>query len=277
MTDLEKNIRALFSFNTKSIEEKEQKLNSNVEEINKRDRTLVEKIGFVGKVDYSNLTPIERSKKENIETITLNDGSVKTIDEMFNKLLKPSQINYIVDPNERNETKILKIGELNVQFDLAKNGLNTIIDGSTKYIDTINHDRMVNSINHLYKNYIEYNQIVPKSNLLSINKLNNEIGLLEEREKNIIADLNKAYTDYYKKEELNEIKKWLSNNYNNYLKTISFCLHSEHGFIQAPMEEITEEIYLEMLSKTTPISGISFKEEDVESNQECAGGVCPIK
>lgn len=202
MTDLEKNIRALFSFNTKSIEEKEQKLNSNVEEINKRDRTLVEKIGFVGKVDYSNLTPIERSKKENTQTITLNDGSVKTIDEMFNKLLKPSQINYIVDPNERNETKILKIGELNVQFDLAKKGLNTIIDGSTKYIDTINHDRMVNSINHLYKNYIEYNQIVPKSNLLSINKLNNEIGLLEEREKNIIADLNKAYTDYYKKEEL---------------------------------------------------------------------------
>ena len=134
MTDLEKNIRALFSFNTKSIEEKEEKLNANVEEINKRDRTLVEKIGFIGKVDYSNLTPIERSKKENIETITLNDGSVKTIDEMFNKLLKPSQINYIVDPNERNETKILKIGELNVQFDLAKNGLNTIIDGSTKYI-----------------------------------------------------------------------------------------------------------------------------------------------
>lgn len=86
-----------------------------------------------------------------------------------------------------------------------------------------------------------------------------------------------SVTIYYKKEELNEIKKWLSNNYNNYLKTISFCLHSEHGFIQAPMEEITEEIYLEMLSKTTPISGISFKEEDVESNQECAGGVCPIK
>ena len=66
MTDLEKNIRALFSFNTKSIEEKEQKLNTNVEEVNKRDRTFIEKIGFVGKVDYSNLTPIERSKKENI-------------------------------------------------------------------------------------------------------------------------------------------------------------------------------------------------------------------
>ena len=91
MTDLEKNIRALFSFNTKSIEEKEQKLNSNVEEINKRDRTLVEKIGFVGKVDYSNLTPIERSKKENTQTITLNDGSVKTIDEMFNKLVTQLQ------------------------------------------------------------------------------------------------------------------------------------------------------------------------------------------
>ena len=43
------------------------------------------------------------------------------------------------------------------------------------------------------------------------------------------------------------------------------------------MEEITEEQYLEMSSKTTPVSDISFKEEDVEAGQECAGGVCPIK
>ncbi len=203
MTDLEKNIRNLFSFNSEVSKNKEEQLMDNVNEINKNgDRKFFEKIGFVEKVDLSNLTPIERSKKENTQVITLNNGEIKTIEEMFDKLLKPSQMNYIADPKDKNNSKFVKIGELNVQFDLTKKGLNTIVDGTTKYIDTLNHDRMVSSINNLYKNYIEYNEITPKSNLLSINRLNNEIGLLEEREKNILLNLNKAYDDYYKKEDL---------------------------------------------------------------------------
>lgn len=86
-----------------------------------------------------------------------------------------------------------------------------------------------------------------------------------------------SVTIYYKKEELEAIKVWLSENYNKHLKTVSFCLHSEHGFIQAPMEEITEEEFLLLKSQVKPISGVSFKEEEIEASSECSGGVCPIK
>lgn len=82
-------------------------------------------------------------------------------------------------------------------------------------------------------------------------------------------------TVYYKKEELPEIKKYLKENYSSYHKSLSFLLHSEHGFQQAPIEEITEEQYNELVKNTIPITSIASAEFD--SNDECASGVCPIK
>lgn len=88
-----------------------------------------------------------------------------------------------------------------------------------------------------------------------------------------------SVTIYYKKEELESIKEWLKNNYNNNLKTVSFLLHSEHGFAQAPLEEITKEQYEEMIKNVLPISGMSaIMEESVSSDTlGCETGVCPIK
>lgn len=91
------------------------------------------------------------------------------------------------------------------------------------------------------------------------------------------SDNSVSVTIYYKKEELDNIKSWLSENYNDNIKTVSFLLHNEHGFQQAPLEEITEREYLEMKSKVTPITGVSFKEDDIIGNDECANGICPIK
>lgn len=203
MTNFFDRVKSFFTFNEKTNEDMNKKLMDNVEVINKKEeRTFFQGLGFVEKVDLTNLTPIERSRTENVKAITLNDGSVKTIDEMFNKLIKPSQMNYIGDPNSMNEARFVKLGDVNVEINLKKDGLNTIIDGATKYVDTMNHDRMVSSINTMYKNYVEYNDIIPRSNLLSINKLNNEIGLMEDKESEIILNLNKAYNDYYKKEDV---------------------------------------------------------------------------
>jgi ribonucleoside-triphosphate reductase len=88
-----------------------------------------------------------------------------------------------------------------------------------------------------------------------------------------------SVTIYYKKEELDDIKKWLKKHYNNNLKTVSFLLHSEHGFAQAPLEEITKEKHEELIKDTTPISGMSsINEESVSSDTlGCESGVCPIK
>lgn len=83
-------------------------------------------------------------------------------------------------------------------------------------------------------------------------------------------------TVYYKPEELPEIREWMSANFNNSLKSCSFLLHSEHGFIQAPFEEISEERYNELIAVTKPINGVEIKESDFELD-ECATGACPIK
>jgi len=82
-------------------------------------------------------------------------------------------------------------------------------------------------------------------------------------------------TIYYKKEELDGIKEYLKKNYNKHFKSLSFLLHSEHGFDQAPLEEITEEEYNKLVKKVTPITSVSSAE--FESNDECASGYCPIK
>jgi ribonucleotide reductase alpha subunit len=84
-------------------------------------------------------------------------------------------------------------------------------------------------------------------------------------------------TVYYKKEELLEIKSWLKENYNNYVKSVSFLLHSEHGFQQAPYEEINQEQYEEYKKLTLPIISGNISEEDMLDSFECIGGVCPVK
>jgi ribonucleotide reductase alpha subunit len=90
------------------------------------------------------------------------------------------------------------------------------------------------------------------------------------------SDNSVSCTVYYRKEELEDIKAWLLANYNNSHKTVSFLLHNDHGFTQAPYEEITEDQYNTLRANTTPIHGIEEEFEFMDS-LECEGGVCPIK
>lgn len=104
-----------------------------------------------------------------------------------------------------------------------------------------------------------------------------QLNVIKELQTNW-SDNSVSITIYYRKEELNAIKEWLKLNYNDNVKTVSFLLHSEHGFDQAPLEEITEEQYNELVSRTTQIESVNFSEKDVQSGiEECAGGACPIK
>ena len=90
------------------------------------------------------------------------------------------------------------------------------------------------------------------------------------------SDNSVSCTVYYRKEELDEIKQWLKDNYNTSHKTVSFLLHNEHGFNQAPYEEISKERYEAMKAKCKPIASIEEEFEFMDS-MECIGGVCPIK
>jgi ribonucleoside-triphosphate reductase len=84
-------------------------------------------------------------------------------------------------------------------------------------------------------------------------------------------------TVYYRKEELPEIKEWLAENYENHVKSISFLLYKDHGFVQAPMEAIESDVYDQMCSNLKPIeTGIDIG-GDLAESVECLSGQCPVK
>jgi len=90
------------------------------------------------------------------------------------------------------------------------------------------------------------------------------------------SDNSVSVTIYYRKEELDAIKAWLNENYVD-VKSVSFLLHNEHGFDQAPMEEITLEEWQEMSANVTPITTLSqLNMEDIDI-ADCEGGACPVR
>jgi ribonucleoside-triphosphate reductase len=87
-----------------------------------------------------------------------------------------------------------------------------------------------------------------------------------------------SVTAYYSDSELGELKKWLSENYENGIKSVSFLLRQKHGFKQAPYEEISKEAYENKKSKVKPITVLNQNiGSDALEGIECEGGACPIK
>lgn len=112
-------------------------------------------------------------------------------------------------------------------------------------------------------------------------KIASEMSAIDQLE--VVKRLQTEWSDnavsctvYYRREELEDIKEYLSKNYNKNFKSLSFLLHSEHGFIQAPLEEITKEQFDEMVATTRIITSVDSTGEFI-SDDECASGVCPIK
>jgi len=85
-----------------------------------------------------------------------------------------------------------------------------------------------------------------------------------------------SVTIYYRKEELDDIRKWLDLNYVN-VKSVSFLLHNEHGFDQAPLEAIDKKTHTKLKKKVKAITSLTdIKIEDVEID-DCATGACPVR
>ena len=90
------------------------------------------------------------------------------------------------------------------------------------------------------------------------------------------SDNSVSVTVYYRKEELDAIKAWLRDNYVN-VKSVSFLLHNDHGFDQAPLEAIDKKTYNKMKKACTPIVSLKdIKMEDIEID-DCASGACPVR
>jgi hypothetical protein len=89
------------------------------------------------------------------------------------------------------------------------------------------------------------------------------------------SDQAVSCTIYYRREEIAKIKEWMGENLKN-IKTISFLCHNDHGFVQAPLEAISEIQYRGLTAAIKPIRFDQIQEGSLDS-LECAGGVCPIK
>jgi hypothetical protein len=99
---------------------------------------------------------------------------------------------------------------------------------------------------------------------------------LMKKIQSIWSDNAVSVTVYYRQHELEDIKKWLEANYEHGIKSVSFLLHNEHGFAQAPYEEISEEEYRKNIEKIKPIHNLFIGDGNIES-MECVSGACPIK
>lgn len=108
-----------------------------------------------------------------------------------------------------------------------------------------------------------------------------DIGAIDQLR--VIERANRDWSDnavsctvYFRKEELPQIIEYLKLKYNKTYKTLSFLLHSDHGFDQAPLEEITKEEYDRLMDQVELIDRIE-EELELDESAECAGGACPIR
>jgi len=111
--------------------------------------------------------------------------------------------------------------------------------------------------------------------------LANDMGVIKQLE--MVKTLQENWSDnavsvtaYYSPEELDELKIWLKDNYKNSIKSVSFLLRQEHGFKQAPYQEIDEKEYDKAKSKVKPLSKVNITGETLDGI-ECEGGACPIR
>lgn len=107
---------------------------------------------------------------------------------------------------------------------------------------------------------------------------------------NVIKHLQSSWSDnavsvtiYYHKHELDDIRAWLDAHYSECLKTCSFLLHNDHGFQQAPFEEISVEAFEDLSRRVRPITALqdvmgAHTAGEVEAGVfECVSGACPVR
>jgi ribonucleotide reductase alpha subunit len=90
------------------------------------------------------------------------------------------------------------------------------------------------------------------------------------------ADNAVSVTVYIKSGELESVQEFLKKNWPT-MKSVSFLLHNEHGFTQAPLEEINQTKYEEILNRVKDdkiLVGGGFSEL---LDDDCSTGACPIR
>lgn len=124
---------------------------------------------------------------------------------------------------------------------------------------------------------IRYPDGTPTEGISAIEQLENIVMLQRNWSDNAVSA-----TVQYNQDEMPAIRDWMSSNYRDSLKTIAFCRHSGHGFVQAPNEALTLQEYNEMLSHVKPLESGCFgdggdMDDTAIDGVECIGDRCGIK
>lgn len=131
-----------------------------------------------------------------------------------------------------------------------------------KFDGTLNHDAQIVDF------YVAYPEgTVTASQMSAVDQLEVVKKLQTDWSDNAVS-----VTVYFRKEELDDIYAWLTNNYSTSIKSVSFLLHSEHGFEQAPFEEITAEQYRDFIKTVRPITGGDVAAGVMDDGEGCGFG-----
>ncbi len=111
-----------------------------------------------------------------------------------------------------------------------------------------------------------------------------DIGVIQQLDmvkklQTVWADNAVSVTAYYELQELDALKAWMKENYQHGVKSVSFLLRDNHGFLQAPYETIDEARYREMVAKVKPLDQMAadITGGGTIEGVECAGGACPVR
>jgi ribonucleotide reductase alpha subunit len=111
-----------------------------------------------------------------------------------------------------------------------------------------------------------------------------DMGVIQQLEmvkklQEVWADNAVSVTAYYAEQELPELKAWLKEHYKTCVKSVSFLLRQNHGFKQAPYEEISKEAYDKARAGVKPLKNVEANDlgSAALDGLECESGACPVK
>jgi hypothetical protein len=113
------------------------------------------------------------------------------------------------------------------------------------------------------------------------NRSKNEVSIWEQAEnaaayQRYWSDNQVSITITFQQEEARDIKHVLEA-YEDKLKSVSFLPIKEHGYKQAPYEEITKEKYEEMISTITPITTLDKTQDRALGEVFCDSDKCEVR
>lgn len=97
-----------------------------------------------------------------------------------------------------------------------------------------------------------------------------------KRVQSVWSDNAVSCTVYYTPEELPTIKEYLSREYNQSFKSLSFLLRENSGFVQMPIEPISKEEYDRRVASSRLIVSINGS-ADFSGDSDCSTGSCPVR